>query len=187
MIELVESTADAISKVLIVDDEKLLVSQLALRYESEEFEVCRAYNGKDGWEIFLSEKPDCIITDVQMPGGSGRELIEKLATCEETKPVVLCMTAYSELEEKDAYLQGVDAFFTKPSDTDALVNATRHFLNKRRNLNDSQATIDNLRRLLKEAGRLSKLSEVNARVTHETSEILNKRLASAISDLEKKL
>ena len=64
------------SKILIADDEKEIVSLLKFYLEPEGFTVYEAYNGKDAARIFDAEDIDLLIVDIMMPGMNGYEVIK---------------------------------------------------------------------------------------------------------------
>ena len=67
-------------RILIVDDNQELVLTIQIMLEDEGFEVRSAKDGQDGYWAFLEFKPDLVITDIQMPGGNGLELMEHVRT-----------------------------------------------------------------------------------------------------------
>ena len=71
-------------KILIVDDNQELAWAIQLMLENEGFEVRSAKDGQDGYWAFLEFKPDLVITDIQMPGGNGLELMEDIRTLNPT-------------------------------------------------------------------------------------------------------
>jgi CheY-like chemotaxis protein len=67
-------------KVLVVDDNHLLASTIQLLLEDEGCEVMTAKDGIDGYSAYLLFDPDLIITDIQMPGKNGFEMMESIRT-----------------------------------------------------------------------------------------------------------
>ncbi len=67
-------------KILIVDDNEDLAFTLQMMLEDEGYEVRSAKDGQDGYWAYLEFKPDLVITDIQMPGENGLELMEHIRT-----------------------------------------------------------------------------------------------------------
>ena len=65
-------------KVLIVDDNQSVASVVQLMLELEGYEVRLALNGPDGYLAYLQFRPDIVITDIQMPGKNGFELMKHI-------------------------------------------------------------------------------------------------------------
>jgi DNA-binding response OmpR family regulator len=65
-------------KVLIVDDNRMLASVVQLMLELEGYEVKSALNGPDGYLTYLQFRPGLVITDIQMPGENGFELMNHI-------------------------------------------------------------------------------------------------------------
>jgi len=65
-------------KILIVDDSQDLAFTLQLMLEAEGFEVMSAKDGREGYLAYFGFKPDLVITDIEMPGETGLELIGQI-------------------------------------------------------------------------------------------------------------
>jgi DNA-binding NarL/FixJ family response regulator len=80
--------------LLIVDDEKLVLSSLseALRISNSKFKVVTAENGEEAERILKSTNVDLLITDLNMPGKNGYELIAEVFKNHSDIPVIV-MTA----------------------------------------------------------------------------------------------
>ncbi len=65
-------------KVLIVDDSQEIALIAKMILEEEGFEIRSAMGGEEGLRAFLEFKPDLIITDIQMPGENGIELMRHI-------------------------------------------------------------------------------------------------------------
>jgi DNA-binding response OmpR family regulator len=81
----------AAAKVLIIDDEKLLVKSTCMALTHFGFEVKGALDGEEGLRAALEYTPDVILLDIMMPGMDGWQVLEKLKENGETKriPVVI--------------------------------------------------------------------------------------------------
>lgn len=65
-------------KILIVDDNQKVASLVQIILETEGHEVKSALNGPDGYLAYLKLRPDLVITDIQMPGENGFELMNHI-------------------------------------------------------------------------------------------------------------
>jgi CheY-like chemotaxis protein len=65
-------------KILIVDDSQDLAFTLQMMLATEGFEVMSANDGREGYLAYLDFKPDLVITDIQMPGETGLELVGQI-------------------------------------------------------------------------------------------------------------
>jgi serine phosphatase RsbU (regulator of sigma subunit) len=65
-------------RILIIDDEPELRTSIHTYLEDSGFEVLEAQNGQEGISLFRAQKPDCVITDLQMPNGSGLAVLETI-------------------------------------------------------------------------------------------------------------
>jgi DNA-binding response OmpR family regulator len=65
-------------KILVVEDEELILRALAEGLGKRGFETIKAEDGKRGWEMAESEKPDLVLLDLMLPVMSGQEVLAKL-------------------------------------------------------------------------------------------------------------
>lgn len=81
-------------KVLVADDEPHIVYVVAVKLRSAGFEVLVANDGQEALETAIREKPDCIITDLQMPRMGGLEFCHRLRQIPELASVpIILLTA----------------------------------------------------------------------------------------------
>lgn len=111
-------------KILVVDDEKDIQPLFEQRFRREirngEFEFVFAYSGEDAL-ICLSDyqhEAVLILSDINMPGMSGLDLLMNIKQCHhEPPPVVMMITAYGDSENYTKAMElGADDFLTKPVD-----------------------------------------------------------------------
>ena len=79
------------SKILIVEDDALLLKMYSKMLADSSYEVKEAVNGKKGLEIALAEKPDLILLDIKMPVMNGMEMLKELRkdSCGKSVPVII--------------------------------------------------------------------------------------------------
>ena len=65
-------------KILIVDDNRSLADVISCMLERIGHEVSSAFNGLEGYSEYIQFRPDVVITDIQMPGENGFELINHI-------------------------------------------------------------------------------------------------------------
>ena len=76
------------SKVLLIDDEPLILELLKAAIEQIDCLPILKQSGLDGYQSYLDDKPDLIITDLQMPGMNGFSLIEKIRSHDSSLPII---------------------------------------------------------------------------------------------------
>lgn len=111
-------------KILVVDDEtdvqQLFQQRFRKEIKSGEFEFAFAFSGEQALDYLNGHAHDgvLILSDINMPGMSGLELLDKIKrTYEKPPPVVMMITAYEDEENKNtAFGLGADGFLTKPID-----------------------------------------------------------------------
>ncbi len=120
------------SKVLIVDDDKFIRTILQDALEGR-YVTLEADNGLTALDLTISETPDLVILDIEMPGMNGIEVCRIIKENEQTKriPVVL-ITAHTNRDEILLGLQaGADDYITKPVHTpEVLARVDSHLLYK---------------------------------------------------------
>ena len=100
-------------KILVVDDEKLLVKGIKFNLENEGYQVLTAYDGATAVELARQETLDLIILDLMMPGLSGSEACMKIREFSDV-PIIM-LTARSEDADKImGFACGADDYVTKP-------------------------------------------------------------------------
>jgi DNA-binding response OmpR family regulator len=105
-----------VPKVLVVDDDPVIVRLLEVNFEMEGFVVVTAVDGADGVEKARAEHPDVVVSDVMMPKLNGLELCAALKADAGTStiPVVL-LSAKAQVTDIRAGLDaGADDYVTKP-------------------------------------------------------------------------
>lgn len=100
-------------KLLVVDDEKLLVKGLVFNLQNDGYEVTAAYDGLSAVELARKERFDLILLDWMMPGLSGSDACMEIRTFSDV-PIVM-LTAKSEDSDKImGFACGADDYVTKP-------------------------------------------------------------------------
>jgi len=110
-------SAEAESKLvlLVVEDDNDMRDYIAQAF-AEDFNVVTASNGREGYDIAMSEMPDIIVSDIMMPEMDGMEMCNKLKAEMTTNHIpVILLTAKDTLRDKEkGYESGADSYITKP-------------------------------------------------------------------------
>jgi len=100
-------------KILVVDDEKLIVDILKYNLSKEGYNVLVAYDGDEAVKIGIEENPDLILLDIMLPKQDGFSVCKKLRE-KITSPIIM-LTARGEEVDKVLGLElGADDYITKP-------------------------------------------------------------------------
>ena len=82
-------------KVLIVEDEELIMDLLKKKLIQEGYEVSTAYDGEQGMEKLRSVKPDILLLDIVMPKKSGYEVMEEMSKDPELNKIPIIVISNS--------------------------------------------------------------------------------------------
>ncbi len=127
------------TKILIVDDEELLVKGLKRSLEAEGFETDAAYNGAQALEKILNEHYDLLILDLMLPEIDGLEICRRIRQVSQV-PIIM-VTAKGEDVDKIIGLElGADDYLAKPFNTRELIARIKAVL-RRNNGRDSDTRL----------------------------------------------
>jgi CheY-like chemotaxis protein len=103
-------------RVLVVDDDPLILEVLKTVLDLEEFDVVTAADGEAGLESLQQRRPDVVVCDVMMPGLDGLEVCRRIKADSTTAdlPVVLLTARDREEDRAAGEAAGCDAYLTKP-------------------------------------------------------------------------
>jgi len=101
-------------KILIAEDEPLMLKTLALRLSKDGHEVLTASNGQQAMEVLLASSPDIIVTDIMMPFLSGIELLTIAKKRQKKIPVIVLSAMGQENVVIEAFKLGADDYILKP-------------------------------------------------------------------------
>ncbi|MCF6180394.1 MAG: sigma-54 dependent transcriptional regulator, partial [Geopsychrobacter sp.] len=110
-------------QILVIDDDVSLRRVVEFTLEQAKYQVLSAGSGDEGLELFKRYRPPMVITDVQMPGLSGYDVLVKIKELE-PETLVMMITAFSSVEKAvEAIKLGAYDYLTKPFSRDQLVLA----------------------------------------------------------------
>ena len=109
-------------RILLIDDEALVLEELAETFEFEGFKVSIAASGEEALEIPDIERVDVVISDLKMPGMNGIDLFKVLKNRPDFTAKVILLSGHGAQEERDTALElGIFACLSKPIDVVELV------------------------------------------------------------------
>lgn len=113
--------------VLIVDDSRAMRDMLRHSLTTAGFRVIQAEDGLNGLEVLDTEKPDVIVTDINMPRMDGFGFIEAVRRDESCRatPVLVLTTEVDSEKKNRARAAGATGWIVKPFDPVKLVDAIR--------------------------------------------------------------
>ncbi|TCK01292.1 response regulator transcription factor [Nocardia alba] len=118
------------ARVLVVDDEPMIVELLTVSLRYQGFEVASAADGAEALDRARTFRPQALIVDVMMPGMDGFGLLRRLRADGIDAPV-LFLTARDEVEDKITGLTlGADDYVTKPFSLEEVVARLRVILRR---------------------------------------------------------
>lgn len=117
-------------RILIIEDEEKIARFVELELIYEGYEVEKAYNGRDGLELFKAQPFDLILLDIMLPGINGIEVLRRIRQFSDV-PVIL-LTARDAVVDKVTGLDGgADDYITKPFAIEELLARIRVALRKK--------------------------------------------------------
>ena len=132
-------------RVLVVDDEKLIVKGIRFSLEQDGMEVDCAYDGEEALELAKSNAYDMILLDVMLPKMTGFEVCQQIRDFSNT-PIVM-LTAKGEDMDKILGLEyGADDYITKPFnilEVKARIKAIMRRTGRKNEEKDAQRIIEN--------------------------------------------
>ncbi len=128
------------TKILLVDDEPLILDLLSFHLQKNNYEVCSTDNGADAIRIAQNFLPDLILLDRMMPEKDGLATLQALRKNEKLKHTnVIFLTAMAvESDEIEGLQEGADDYLSKPIKIDLLLTRIQAVLRR----NNKQNTIE---------------------------------------------
>ena len=119
-------------KILIVEDTPETCDILTILLELKGYEVIVASDGVGGLEKVCAQRPDLIITDIQMPRMDGSAMIQKLRTLPLCRDLpILVITAHGRERAAEALRAGASCALFHPIEDESLLPLVRRLLKKK--------------------------------------------------------
>lgn len=181
------------TKILCVEDDFDIRSNISDILRDEGYEVLEADNGKSGFKIFCETEPDLVISDVMMPECDGFELLKMIRSNQILHNHNVPFILLSALGQKDDVIKGIDNlandYLIKPVDFDLLLAKVREKTHNASLVNKHYGrNIDNIKNQISEILPYEIYSHLNAiseTISNIKSEPYGKLATNYISQLEK--
>lgn len=119
-------------KILIVDDQAVLLDTIAYNLEQSGYQVVIASNGIDALEAARQDTPDLILLDIMLPGMDGLEVCRRLRRNDATSttPIIMLTARSDEIDKVVGLEVGADDYITKPFGRSELLARIRALLRR---------------------------------------------------------
>lgn len=148
------------SKILIIDDERVIRATLKEILEYEKYQVDEAADGEAGLKKIIEEDYDLILCDIKMPKMDGLEVLEKAKELEKN-PQFIMISAHGSIETAvEATKKGAFDFVPKPPDLNRLLLTVRNALDKKSLVSETKVLKKKLSQKLDMVGNSPAIQEV---------------------------
>jgi len=101
-------------QILLIEDDDMVAETIQNGLSEEGFQVSRAKNGIDGYEMARQSYFDALIVDIMLPGRNGLDLIEQLRKDKVTTPILVLSANHTVDDRVTGLRKGGDDYLTKP-------------------------------------------------------------------------
>lgn len=132
-------------RLLIVDDSISVVNSLQTILSLSGYSVDSAFNGSDALRKIYRQDYDLVICDIEMPGLTGLEFLERVRKEFDRSLDVILMTGYMEHDYFiEAIRLGANDFIRKPIDTKKMIKSIQELLHRKRSIKDNEVLYSKL-------------------------------------------
>lgn len=147
------------AKILIVDDEKVILEVLEAYFEKESWEISFATNGIEALKKVKDESPDLIVLDLMLPDISGEEVC-RLVRKESDIPIIMLTAKSAEDDLINGIVIGADDYVTKPFSPREVVVRVKALLRRTQKMeNVNQISFNNHRLMIDHVKKEVKLKD----------------------------
>ena len=117
-------------RILVCDDDEMLVELLVYRLEARGFEVVVARDGGEAAEMAEAERPDAIVLDAMMPVMNGEQVLRQFRAREENRsiPIIMLTARRQERDIVGALELGANDYLIKPFIPEELITRLNRLL-----------------------------------------------------------
>ena len=149
--------------ILVVDDEPMLLAIFAkwLRHVGCG-KVLVAADGAVALDLMKAESIDLLLTDVRMPVMDGIALVRSLAAMQRTLPSIVFVSGFGDVDHREMYSLGVEAFIAKPFDRTELLSVLDRAIAERSTLWQTEMAVAPRQSLLIRADRIAETASLRS-------------------------
>ena len=115
-------------KILVVEDNHLILKVIETKLTKEGYDVISCENGKEAIEKITHSLPDLVITDIMLPYNSGLEIVSFVkVNLKKNIPVIVLSGMGQEKTIEEAFKLGADDYMTKPFSLSELAMRVKRF------------------------------------------------------------
>jgi two-component system, OmpR family, response regulator ChvI len=126
------------SRIALVDDDRNILTSVAMTLEAEGFEVETYNDGQSALEAFNRRMPDMAVLDIKMPRMDGMDLLQRMRQ-KTSIPVIFLTSKDDEIDEVLGLRMGADDYVKKPFSQRLLVERIRALLRRQEAINTGEA------------------------------------------------
>lgn len=158
--------------VWIIDDDKSIRWVFEKALARENLPYASFGSAAEALSAFRSSRPQVVISDIRMPGGSGLDMLQKLKADAPDLPVII-MTAHSDLESAVAAFQGgAFEYLPKPFDVDHAIGLIRRAIDESMRQSEVVETIDEAPEILGQAPAMQEVFRAIGRLSQSNVTVL---------------
>lgn len=135
------------SRIALVDDDRNILTSVAMTLEAEGFEVETYNDGQSALEAFNKRMPDMAVLDIKMPRMDGMDLLQRLRQ-KSAMPVIFLTSKDDEIDEVLGLRMGADDYVKKPFSQRLLVERIRALLRRQEAIAGGEADAQEESRIL---------------------------------------
>lgn len=162
-------------KILLVDDDKLVLNSTRRYLESHGFNVAAAENGAEAVALARESKPDLVITDAQMKGLDGFTLCKAIKETEGFGRIPVIIISGSKISEEDildGYNRGADDYILKPFSFPVLLAKLKAVMKRYEGVAEKTEKISKLGMVIDPAGRTVTIKKETINLTRKEFDLL---------------
>ncbi|NYG08632.1 DNA-binding response OmpR family regulator [Phycicoccus badiiscoriae] len=114
--------------VLVADDDPDVVELVDYKLTRAGYRTITVSHGLGAWEAFISEQPDLLILDIQMPGLSGTQILRRARMERPDVPVILLSALSRDDDIATGFAMGADDYIVKPFSPRELISRVKRLM-----------------------------------------------------------